>query len=631
MGEIIYAYSRLTREFGRPADFQDYPPETLADIFPNFDVAFQYTRTDPYETEIQCVVDQSEQATNTERKRLGAKGQFHQEGGWPKEIDILEEEHKVRYRKKAEKEDAYLVSARHLVHDMELYIKQNSAIDIYLNYFAEDPPTHYDNSQETSGVTSHLDMLLMGAGTPSAKLLTILNDPTPTRKRSAASLSWLPNDGKKIAVAYCNSGFPVTNSSSLLLSHGESVKSFIWDITNPNTPDFTIEPPNPMTCVQYNPKEAYTIAGGLSNGLLCIFDVRQKGTAVLTSRVEGSHRHAVRDVKWLQTKPTECMTTAADGAILFWDTKKISEPIDSILLRPKGIVSDEGDPATYGGLCFDYNPFVGGQSKFMVGTEQGAAITCTSVYAAHHGPVYAVERNVQCPKYFLTVGDWRAQIWMEDIRIPILSTRYHATYLTAGLWHPARAGVFMTTRMDGTLDIWDLTYKHNDPLFSMQVSDQGLHSLALHPFGRLVAVSGAVSGTFLLELSPSLYTPIKDERAIVNTMLERETLRERNLIQRGRELKQRNRRQADTDDFGLRGDRDEMETSADSFTAAEQQVFNSLTREYITLLEANGIETSSLKQKAFLSTGEEREAPIEKKPTSEIGPEQLLAFQFGQQ
>jgi hypothetical protein len=31
-------------------------------------------------------------------------------------------------------------------------------------------------------------------------------------------------------------------------------------------------------------------------------------------------------------------------------------------------------------------------------------------------------------------------------------------------------GVFFTTKMDGTLDVWDLFYKHNEPTLTVQVS-----------------------------------------------------------------------------------------------------------------------------------------------------------------
>lgn len=32
------------------------------------------------------------------------------------------------------------------------------------------------------------------------------------------------------------------------------VRSYIWDVTNPNTPEFTIMPSSPLCCLKFNPK-----------------------------------------------------------------------------------------------------------------------------------------------------------------------------------------------------------------------------------------------------------------------------------------------------------------------------------------------------------------------------------------
>lgn len=44
------------------------------------------------------------------------------------------------------------------------------------------------------------------------------------------------------------------------------------------------------------------------------------------------------------------------------------------------------------------------------------------------------------------------------------------SYMTDGCWSPVRPAVFFTTKMDGTLDVWDYLFKQNDPTLSIQVS-----------------------------------------------------------------------------------------------------------------------------------------------------------------
>ena len=104
------------------------------------------------------------------------------------------------------------------------------------------------------------------------------------------------------------------------------------------------------------------------------------------------------------------------------------------------------------------------------------------IYQAHFGAVYALQRNPSFPKvnvqhikgnflvkifclqHFLTVGDWSAKVWSEDIKgSPIMWTRkiqrkiklipshqfHFSSYterLTDGCWSPSRPSVFFVTR-----------------------------------------------------------------------------------------------------------------------------------------------------------------------------------------
>jgi dynein intermediate chain 2 len=43
------------------------------------------------------------------------------------------------------------------------------------------------------------------------------------------------------------------------------------------------------------------------------------------------------------------------------------------------------------------------------------------------------------------------------------------SYLTDAQWSPVRPGVFFTSKMDGTLDVWDFIFKQNDPTLNIQV------------------------------------------------------------------------------------------------------------------------------------------------------------------
>jgi len=191
----------------------------------------------------------------------------------------------------------------------------------------------------------------------------------------------------------------------------------------------------------------------------------------------------------------------------------------------------------------------------MVGTEQGVVIMCNrkaknpqdrigTSYTGHHGPVYAIQRNPFFPKFFLTIGDWTARIWMEDIKTPVMTTMYHPNYLTAGCWSPSRPGVFFTTKDSGELDIWDFAFKQNAPtLANIRVSDAALQSIRVIQSGQ-VAVGAADGSMTVLKISESLSELQATEKQSISQMLEREMKREKNLEARSKELKQKAKRDA---------------------------------------------------------------------------------------
>jgi dynein intermediate chain 2, axonemal len=438
--EIYHQYIRLRKQFGRWPKFVDEGAEMLADIRPNEDHAAQYIDRNPVLTVVQCVPEMSEHEANTNAVILASKAMSHLEGGWPKDVDYTEAEHVIRYRKKVEKDEDYIKTVTALGSSVEELVKQNNAIDIYQEYY-------------TGIGTDH------SAEVPHANTATVFKDPNDV-KRSASYLHWHP-DGTKVVVAYSIMAFQKQPS-------GMPLSSYIWDINNPNTPEYELLPPSQLCCVKFNHKDTNIIGAGQYNGQVTYFDVRKGSAPVDASPVDVSHRDPVYDFAWLQSKTgSECMSVSTDGMVYWWDTRKLSEPLENLPLKEKG--SD-----TVLGICtLEYDP-AAGPTKFMVGTEQGTILSCNrkaknpadrvgAAYPGHHGPVYGLRRNPFYPKYFMSVADWTARIWNEDLKTPLMTTKYHSSYITGGTWSPTRPGVFFTTKMDGTLDVWDLFYKHTDP------------------------------------------------------------------------------------------------------------------------------------------------------------------------
>ena len=530
--EITYNYGKVRREFNRPVEFQVAEPETIVDIAPNDDIKNQFVCIDPNETEIQNVPLLSETQTNTKSIDRKSQGMMHEEGGWPSTIDPTEFEEKLKHCKKQEREDNYFYTCKRLLEGhMEKYLKQNNALDIYGSYFS-------DATQSAE----------VNLGPPSVKTTCVFKDPSPV-KRTAVNLSWL-FDGKKLAVAYCNLRFQAN-------TEGASIASHIWDVNNPNDPVENLVPQSPLCCIEYYHKDQHLIAGGSYNGVMQYWDTRNAKRPAGRTAIEESHKEPIWDLKWLHSKQIEILTVATDGSAFVWDCRRPDKPTETITVRknendtlpllPKS--NEGGARGVLGGTCLDYDPNIGGPSKFMVGTEQGTVLTCnrkavagksaadkiTHTFNGHHGPVYSVQRNPSCggafAKYFLTVGDWTARLWCDDFKnYPMYSTYYHKAHLTYGCWSPVRTGVFFTTRMDGVLDVWDIVTRQSMPVLSVQVSDYALHTARATPEGSLLAIGSVDGTTTLLELSAALSTPTTlEEKAWIQKMFENEAQRDKNL------------------------------------------------------------------------------------------------------
>ena len=259
--------------------------------------------------------------------------------------------------------------------------------------------------------------------------------------------------------------------------------------------------------------------------------------------MEKSHHDPVYDVYWIAGKAgSECVSTSTDGRLLWWDQRNLEGgPTEELKLFENFQVNGETKPKLLGGTCLEYNADAS-PLKYLVGTEQGYILQANKRKQAeistkfgldqgkHHGPVYNIERNPAHLKYFLTVGDWSAKIWSEELRShPIMQTRYHSSYLTDGCWSPSRPGLFFLTRMDGFLDVWDFFYRQNEVAYSQKVSDAVLTTIQIN--GSMAAIGDSDGTVSMMSMCRTLYdvTLNPREKEIMGTIFDREYRREKNL------------------------------------------------------------------------------------------------------
>jgi dynein intermediate chain 2 len=475
----------------------------------------------------------------------------HLEGGWPKNVNASDVGSKTQYQKKIEKIENYLRTLKVLTEPMIHVLDQNIALDMYDEYFppkkkAEIIESDQQQSKPTTAPppqTSPYDDMNWAYGKPQATILTVFKDPCSSiQTRTASSISWFPNDYKKLAVAYC-----VPQKPDI---HMDVVNSYIWDIHNPNQPDMELSPTSPLCSIAYNPKDSSCLVGGAVNGTIFLFDTRRGSFSVDNSHMQHSNRDPVYEVKWVQSKQNnECVSVSTDGLILVWDVRNLGEPIERYSLKQKesgGTPSSMNTSSVLGAISMEYETSYS-TSKFLIGTEQGVIVSWNRkskkkterMYFGHHGSVYSVQRNPFLPKYFLSVGDWTARVWHDDLwKQPIMETKYHDSYLTAGCWSPIKPGIFFTTKMDGTMDVWDYCHNQSKPVVSLTLSETGLYSIKAS-VGKYVAVGAADGSVSFLELSEDLSEKSSsDEKKIFSDMLER-VARQDKILESGNASKNR--------------------------------------------------------------------------------------------
>lgn len=554
--EIVHVYQKKRREFGRHANFHDRAPQLHINMSPSQELADNFTIRNPCHTGIQTAPEFSAHEAQTERYFTANAGVVHTEGGWPKDVDKSDVEQTIRHRKKIEKEPTYGDTIRGLSDKLEHCVRQNNAIDIYENYITEAVSESSDDA-------------------PSAKTVNVFRDPSAI-KRTASCISWYPDGAHQLAVAYSILDFQKQ-------PYNMSVDSYIWDIHNPNTPLMALTPTSPIVSLQYNPKDPHILAGGSHNGLIGIWDIRKGSSCIDSSIVQNSHRDPVYSLSWIQSKTgTELMSASTDGQVLWWDTRKLGEPVETLQLD-----TEKFGTGRLGGVSLDYDFQM--PTKFMVGSEQGVVASCNrkaknpadrivQTYPGHLGPVYTVRRNPFFQKNFLTIGDWTAKIWSEDLRTPIMWTRNHSSYLMDGCWSPTRPGVFFTAKMDGTLDIWDYLHKQKTTTLSVKVSEAPIYSLKVEDSGRMIACGSKDGSCTLLELNSGLSTMQPNEKQTMGAIFERETRREKILADRARDLmlkaKQQQNRPKQT---GPSAEEIELqEEAATKLTDAEKEFFETI-------------------------------------------------------
>ena len=233
-----------------------------------------------------------------------------------------------------------------ILQGIERLVLQNNAIEMYQTYYLE---------------------LLKLPAVEHYSCRTVNVYRVSGQPRPISSLSWQPDKGGHFAATHVDVDYNRVPRAPLY--------AFIWDLENANQPERTLMPPCPVLDLQYNPKDANVLAGGLMNGNVATWDTRSSNAGpALTSPPHVAHRDLVRNVIFINSKSgMEFFSGGPDGVCKWWDMRMFDAPTDEMIIDVVKFSFDVPSMEKSNGIsAMEYEGTI--PTRFMVGTENGFVI-----------------------------------------------------------------------------------------------------------------------------------------------------------------------------------------------------------------------------------------------------------------
>ena len=90
---------------------------------------------------------------NTERHIAVARGMSHQEGGWPKEVNVTDFSEKQRFIRKIEMDETFGDTVLVLAKRAQQCVLQNNSINMFEQYFVDETVDHSSEPPNAKTVT----------------------------------------------------------------------------------------------------------------------------------------------------------------------------------------------------------------------------------------------------------------------------------------------------------------------------------------------------------------------------------------------------------------------------------------------------------------------------------------------
>ncbi|SPR01270.1 Uncharacterized protein PBTT_09975 [Plasmodiophora brassicae] len=304
----------------------------------------------------------------------------------------------------------------------------------------------------------------------------------------------------------------------------------------------------------------------------------------LLSYTERSHSRPVQDLQWLpagfevqkrgdlktngsEPYPVQFASLAGDDHLLFWDVRGDVTAQDQhdndgdFRWTPVFTLDLNGFAPTCMHLAVDARNsavFVNENGAIALGSwlpKKDAAlddippgveasntnVAVSAIFDAHSLSCHTLQVSPDFPDLILAVGDWTFTVFRIVDATKQLQRIFHSgcasDYLTGAVWCPNRPGVVITTKANGSLDIWDLCDQSHKPAApEMMISSTEISYAQFRPVRYsgpagnqlpipYLAVGDSGGNLHIVQLPSNFTTKLSNEVQIMRTFYERESAR----------------------------------------------------------------------------------------------------------
>lgn len=353
-----------------------------------------------------------------------------------------------------------------------------------------------------------------------------------------ADLQWNPCLPDLMLVNYCRR---IKEEDNFTQYPG---KLLIWSASNNQRPEFILQAKTRVTRAQFDPYNPAVIYGGMSNGSLAMWDVRESSQPIV--KVHPSNESHFTPVYGLQVVGTRnsynVISMSSEGKICVWEPSNMSYPILQVpLIAPKAEVSsgraniDSNLPMSPLAMCAPpghfSRVFVGGIDKglFNINLNSQAGATGSLILQnfndaptikdvqtqgidflteMHKGPIcglsyltnYSGKSNLTQGMLLSCSFDWTVKLWYPQLGTRCLGTFVaHESVVTDVAWNSMHPAKFSSCGADGKFFIWNLLRSTVLPVFEHKVIGAACTKLNWNIDGRHIAVGDSEGRVHILK------------------------------------------------------------------------------------------------------------------------------------